>query len=432
MSEAVATGRRWSFEGWRRATFLALLVGYMGYYLCRQNLSVALTPMEAAGILDKRGYGLITSTGTLFYAIGKLATGGLADSRGGRAMFLLGLWGSVVASVFFGVSTGAIFFVGFWVLNRFFQSMGWAGLVQVVVRWFTPLRYGTAMGLMSTSYQLGGVVATLFAGALLSIGLGWRMLFVVPAVLLALIGLFCHAFIKGSPAEVGYELPREEAGAERSAPSIASSASAWARYAALLSRPTFLGLCLLSFTLTLLREIFNTWMPSYFAALGATASIAAFKSALFPALGVAGTLLAGWLSDGPLRGRRMPLVAASIVLLTATLAGLALLEPLSLRLGFSRDLVALVLVGATGFFLLAPYSMVGGGVVACDAGGKEAAATAAGLLDGMGYFAAVLAGTGVAEVVMRAGWTTAYLAMAALSAASALVCAALLKASPRS
>jgi sugar phosphate permease len=173
-------------------------------------------------------------------------------------------------------------------------------------------------------------------------------------------------------------------------------------------------------------------MPSYFAALGATASVAAFKSALFPLLGAGGTLLAGWLSDGVFRGRRMPLVTASIVLLTACLVGLSMLEPLSHRLGFSQESLALVLVGVTGFFLLAPYSMVGGGVLACDAGGKEAAATAAGLLDGVGYVAAVLAGLGVAEVVMRAGWTTAYLAMAGLSAASVIVCAVLMKAAPGS
>ena len=49
-------------------------------------------------------------------------------------------------------------------------------------------------------------------------------------------------------------------------------------------------------------------------------------------------------------------------------------------------LVLLFLLGGsfTGFFILAPYSMVGGGVLALDAGGQKAAAPAAGILDSVG------------------------------------------------
>ena len=78
--------------------------------------------------------------------------------------------------------------------------------------------------------------------------------------------------------------------------------------------------------------------------------------------------------------------------------------------------LAVPLTGLAGFCLLGPYSMVGGGVIALDFGGRHAAATAAGLLDGIGYLGASLAGVGVAAIVDHSGWAGAWNALAAMGA----------------
>src|SRR5688572_11546774 len=91
-----------SFVFWRNATFASLLVGYAGYYLCRQNLSAAYQPMHDKLGIDKETFGNIATFGTLMYAAGKLTTGSLADAHG-RLVFFVGLLGAVIASFLFGL-----------------------------------------------------------------------------------------------------------------------------------------------------------------------------------------------------------------------------------------------------------------------------------------------------------------------------------------
>ena len=108
--------------------------------------------------------------------------------------------------------------------------------------------------------------------------------------------------------------------------------------------------------------------------------------------------------------RKMTLLAAAAAL---SLLGLGNPATVAAWADASLDTTVLALTGLTGFFILAPYSMVGGGVLALDAGGRRAAATAAGLLDGIGYLGATAAGYGIANVVGRTGWRGSFSAMAA-------------------
>lgn len=433
---------RRSFAFHRNATFIALLAGYMGYYLCRQNFSLAYAPMKAALGMSKVTFGAIASVGTFVYAIGKIVTGPLADEKGGRGVFFLGLLGSAVASLLFGLGGlwgGSLFFFALWGMNRFFQSMGWGSLVSILAQWFSSREYGTAMGMMAVSYQFGGAVASLFAGALLALGSGWRGLFIIPAATMAVIGVVIRPLVIGSPSAAGYAPPWEaEPAATTESPSAASPAPSAAsdgggggylkRFTRVLKNPMFLIMCGLSFILTLIRECFSLWMPAYFSDMGASASVAAFKSAVFPLLGCTGTLVAGWYSDKRLRGNRGPVIAVMLLGLMLTLIGLTFAEQLAqftqLHLGpaLGRGTVGVTLVGLCGFFLFGPYSMVGGGVIALDYGGRTTAATAAGLLDSAGYLAATLAGFGVAQLVTSRGWSFTFLSMAGLTAVALVLC----------
>jgi sugar phosphate permease len=301
-----------------------------------------------------------------------------------------------------------------------FQSAGWGGLLSVLARWFPPRDWGTASGALSVSYQLGGAAAMAFCALL--IGWGWRALFVVPALTLAFVGVALRSTLRADPSEVGLSLPDEGETAPPAEPNApAAPLSLGRRTWALLRQGPFLMVCAMSFVLTLIRETFNNWLPAYFAALGSRADLASIKSALFPLLGCVGTLLAGWLSDRVTRGRRGPVMAVFLVGGGLSLLGLAHPAALAGRFGAPLDGTIVVLTGLTGFFVLAPYSMVGGGVLALDAGGRAAAATAAGLLDSVGYIGATAAGWGVARAVARMGWAPAF----AIMAATVFGCAAL-------
>src|SRR5438105_14020704 len=86
---------------WQGLTLGTLFVGYMGYYVCRSNLSIALPLLLAeykdAG-LTKTHIGDIASFGVIFYAFGKLFNGVLTEYLGGRRMFLFGMFASALCT----------------------------------------------------------------------------------------------------------------------------------------------------------------------------------------------------------------------------------------------------------------------------------------------------------------------------------------------
>lgn len=400
-SAALGARLRGSLRFHQGVVFSSLLSGYTGYYLCRQNLSVAYTSMQDGFGMSPVTYGWIVSLGTLAYAIGKLTLAPMADHRGGRLVFLLGLAGSAAATTLLGVGPESVVLLAvLWTVNRLFQSMGWGGLASLVGKWFPPQGRGTVMGAVSVSYQFGGAAATLFAGVMLGLGYGWRGAFLGPALVLGLIGLTIRGLLWETPLERGFPLQDERA--QAASPSPVGYVSGLRE---LLGKPGFVAMLGLSFVLTLLRECFNLWMPIYFAAQGESAATAAFKSAVFPILGSVGTILAGYVSDRYFSRKRGPVMIGMLAGLVVVLLGLALA---------THPVAKLVLVAAAGFCLLGPYSLIGG-IFALDVGGARLAGTASGALDGAGYLAATLAGIGVAQVVVHSGWAVAYLAMAGLA-----------------
>ena len=74
----------------------------------------------------------------------------------------------------------------------------------------------------------------------------------------------------------------------------------------LVTSPLFLTVCGLSLGLTLLRETFNTWSVHVLCrvARAIERATAAGGSALFPLLGGASVLVAGWLGDWLVRRAR--------------------------------------------------------------------------------------------------------------------------------
>ncbi|MBO2011316.1 MFS transporter [Hymenobacter negativus] len=403
-------------QRWQLRTAAGLFVGYSAYYLCRSNLAVAapllIREFGSQG-LNKEVMGQIASVGVLFYAAGKVVNGVLGDFLGGKKIFLLGMVGAVAATVAFGLGQGvAVFFVA-WALNRLVQAMGWAGLVKITAHWFSYRSYGKIMGLLSLSYLVGDIAAKLLLGQLLVLGMGWRGLFGVAAAILALVALANWFTLASTPASVGLTAPPSnpdslfEAGLAAKQP-----ASLGALLGPYFRSPAFLLLLVLSFGLTALREAFSFWVPTYLVeAAHLSESAASQYSALYSAFGMLSILGAGYLSDTWLRGQRGPLLLAACLGLVPVLVLMA--QPTS------GGLLPLVLISLVGLLLLGPYSFLAG-AMALDAGGRQGAATAAGLVDAVGY----VGGTGALWLTGRLaehqGWSGAFLALAALAAATAV------------
>lgn len=405
---------------WQRVTLATLLVGYAGYYFCRSNFSVALPlvadELVAAGMGEaaaRTALGAVASLGVLAYALGKFASGLVAERVGGRRAFLGGMGLSVLCTLGFAAAGALPLFTLAWLANRLVQSVGWVGMVKVASRWFPASAHGLAMGVVSLSYLFGDAIARGAMGALLAAGASWRQLFVAAAAVLLAVFAGCIALLRESPGERG--APEPPAAPDhlfaQEAPDRLDAPAPRALLRAFAASPAFRLACLLSLGLTLLRETFNTWTPTYFVdAAGLAPGAAATASAVFPFFGGASVLATGWLSD---RGRgRGGVLLAGVVGSCIALAALALA-------GDRATWIAIALVGATGFLLIGPYSLLAG-AISLDFGGKRASAAAAGVIDGVGYLGGVLAGGGVASVAARFGWSGAFAALACVAALTAV------------
>lgn len=407
-----------TWNRWQVATIAALTVGYAGYYVCRSNLSVAGPLLREAGY-TKAQLGSIASAGVLAYAVGKVVNGVLGDFTGGRVMFLLGMALSVVCTFAFGLTTGLAAWTVIWCVNRFVQSAGWGAALKISGVWFDAAHYGRAVAVLSMSYLFGDVVARLALGQMLAAGATWRqMFFGAGGVLLGLTGLVMLV-LRSRPQDVGLPPTAGSAASVFGADgSHERPASLGSLVAPLMKSLSFHLVCVMSFGLTLIRETFNFWTPSYLAeTAGLSADKAATASSLFPFFGGLSVLVVGWLSDTLGRGRRAGIMVLFLV------PGAAAMVVLGVMAGDAAPGPKLVLVSLVGFLLIGPYSFLAG-AISLDMASKRGAATAAGITDAVGYFGSVLSGAYIGALAQRLGWSSAFGFLAAVAIATALAAAA--------
>lgn len=255
--------------GWGVMT--ALAAGYIGIYLCRKNLAVAVPMLQQSFGATRAQISAVASIGTLAHAAGKVINGPIVDRVGGRRGFLVSLF----AVALFGAA-GA-FAPGLWALtlihglNRLAGSAAWGAMVKLVPSWFGPARTGTAVALLSLSYVAGGALATLLARQIVASGGSWRAVMGLPSAALLVIGIFCSFVVRSGPREADPAAADMPAPRDRRRPLDAALA--------LLRRPQLLVVCALSFTVTLMRESFNTWSVDFLVSIqGGAPSLATAAS----------------------------------------------------------------------------------------------------------------------------------------------------------
>jgi sugar phosphate permease len=404
-------------RGWQGLTVGLMVLGYAGFYLCRSNLSVSL--LKIADELTTRGLepkaaeewlGWVISLGTIGYALGKFAAGSLTDLLGGRKNYLIGMAGAVTCTALFALGGSIPVFMVTWFANRLIQSLGWPGMIKITSRWFSYSAYGTVMGVISLSFLFGDALARAFMGLLIRTGLGWRGIFWVAAGVLAVLWIVNAVLIRESPKDLGLPEPTTNPdnlfGELGEVPDPESAGPLWATLA---RSPAFWIVCLMSVGVTLLRETFNNWTPTYLAkGVGLDQADAAGMSSLFPFFGGVSVLLAGYLGDRFGRGGRAAVILVGMVLCGLTLAVLGS----SNFMGHPRG--ALILVALVAFLLIGPYSYMAG-AISLDFGGKRGAATACGIIDGVGYLlGGVAAGGVIGKLSNTLGWQGVFYVLAAV------------------
>jgi sugar phosphate permease len=388
----------------------ALCLGYVGVYLCRKNLPVAVPLLQTAFHASKEQIGWIISISNLSYMAGKLA-GPLTDRIGGRRGFLLSLCGVAAFSAAGVLVPGLVLLTVVYSLNRFFGAVGWPAMMKLVPTWFRERQQATAVAVLSLSYVAGGTAATLLAREVMTRGGGWRAVLAVPSLVLVGILLICAAVVRPGPL-LAASRPGPAAASAPSPPFVRLLLS-------LLRRPQFLIVCLLSFTLTLLREAFGNWSVDFLASVahrgqgsGALAA-AALRSTPFDLAGGVSILFMGVIYDRMPPPLRRWLIAGILLLLCGLLL---VLHPL-VEADPARGAA---LLGLVGLLVYGPYSLLAG-VFAVECGGAELAATASSIVDAVGYLAGALAGVLMGRILDLGGYPLGFRCLAAVTLLAALM-----------
>ena len=382
------------------AIWVWLGLGYTAYYFCRTTLPVVrpylLQELVAGGMSPddaRRALGAVVSWSLLAAAIGKFAAGILIDRGGGRKTFVLGGLG-VAASTFVFTLGGSLGWILAWSAHRLSQTLGWPSMMRRVARSVPRERTGWVVGWLSMSWLAGDAASRAIHGLVLSRGGDWRLDMRLAAGVLAATMVCVALADRRSANEDASDPARHEP-----APGVG------ALLGPLLGRPAFWCAALSSVAFTAMREGVLEWGPTWLVEHGGMAKAAAAAgSAWFPLGGAFAALLAGRLGD------RAGGDARSLVLLGGSVAG-ALGAAALLAVPAGSGATGAVLLALVGFAVTGPYALLLG-AVAIDLGGGRAGATASSLIDGCGSLAAVVVGSGVAEIVARHGWRGAVVALA--------------------
>jgi len=363
---------------------------------------------------------------SLAYGTGQLVNGLIADRIGGRAMMLVGAMGTILCNFIFGFSSfvGTLATFGLIALiNGWFQSMGAPGFVKINAAWFQRTERGTFAGIFGIMIQLGQFAANtlspfLLAGFTLILwGIGtwavepgqWRLLFIVPPFVTAVMAVFMALAVKEEPAQAGYpdaivdEIDNSagtRVGITNSFKTIFRHPLIWFYAAAYAStgavRHSSDQMSVMFFKEHLLIDM-NSKPLSVLITMN-----------LMTAMAIIGSIGAGMISDKIFKGVRSP-VAMGLYFIEATVISCAAIAMFSGlikpgTLGVFLGCLFLVMVSLT---VNSTHSIVGS-AAPMDIGGKKMAGFALGVIDSFQYYGSALSLFLFGKFFGKFGWSAWY------------------------
>jgi OPA family glycerol-3-phosphate transporter-like MFS transporter len=414
----------------RTQNWLALGLTYAAMYMARYNFGFANKSLSDAYGWDKTQVGAIISTATLVYGISALFNGPIADRLGGRRAMLIGVCGATLFNLAFGLGA----YLGFlgtstvllgylatvWTLNMYFQSYSALALIKVNSGWFHVAERGVFSAIFGSMIQGGRALVYALMSMAFVVALPWQWKFFLPAIGTAIMAVFTYLVVQDTPTDAGLgDFDPQDA---TSGDTERITFSYVARK--VFSNPVALTIAVAEFCTGFVRHGFEQWFPRYMQ----EAQHLPFDDPIFQRgamavvlAGIAGAFVAGYSSDKLFGHRRPPVAFIGYALQIACLWVVWKAPSLNaIIIAFTVNSLAISMV----------HSMLSG-TASMDFGGKRAAATAAGLFDGMQYMGGSFTGIGLGWMLERFGWTAWGPSMIGFAAVGAVLMLFLWNARPR-
>ena len=312
---------------WQNKIFGYCWMAYAISYLCRSNVSIALTPMMEQLGWDKTQAGMIGTVFFWVYALGQLVNGYLGDKIAPKYYMITGMAITTAANLAMGLTSSLGLAVFFWGLNGFGLSMLWGPVMRMITQWFAPEQRGNVI-LLSYSSIAGFFVAWGLLGALLSV-VSWRWAFWIPSVVMAVFALLWMLQVKNSPTQVGmvdYSLQKEESSVVSADTSKTDGDEVVSnvKLSSLILKEGLILVSLMCLIQGFIKESISYWTPTILSETAGSlgSQIASLFSVVLPLANTFGIFFLGWCNKKFGYQSKCPL---KILLLLCVLSGLCLL-----------------------------------------------------------------------------------------------------------
>ncbi len=383
----------------RVANWLPLGLTYATYYMGRYNFNVVKGDMGKMFDLDKAQMGIIATAGFWTYALSVIFNGPLADRFGGRRSILIGAVGASVLNLTIG-----LLFLNGWMtkvligmsllysVNMYFQSFGALSVVKVNSAWFHVKERGVFGGVFGSMISAGYFLAISIGGWILA-RFAWYWVFLVPAGALAIMATVDYFLVRDRPSHAGHtDFDTGDASSGDESPVDLS-------YLAkrVFTNPILVTIAAAEFCTGFVRQgllLYFTEFLSEVHGVHKGTALFVWAGTGITIGGIVGGLVCGILSDKVFQSRRAPV---AFIFYLGQFVALGLL-------GFAPGPIpAAILIGVSCMFIFGVHGMLSG-TASMDFGGRKAAASAAGMLDGIQYVASGLTGFGLGWILKTYGW----------------------------
>lgn len=408
------------FQNWMTIGFL-----YSLFYMTRYNFSANAPTLQAIFGWTKGDLGIFETLLPLVYGLAVVINGPIADKIGGKKSFLIGSVGVIIMNIAFGaagylvlapaimngkeVAKDAVLMWGFtkqsllwtmaivWAVNGYFQAFGALSIVKINAQWFHIRERGTFAAIFGVLIRFG-LILSFSVTPFIASSLNWKWAFWIPAILVTVLFFLTMFLVKDTPGEAGYEGLDTGDGALNPNEKVLMSEVLKKVFASKTMWMIGVGSMMIGFVR---RSVVDAWYPVYFKDIyGVTGTdtpyqLAAWGIAVF---GIIGGFVFGIMSDKIYKGRRAPVIVYGFLGMVLILLLFTFTDYLNLG-----PIVAAIMIMLLSFFVNGAHGMIGG-AASMDFGGRKAAATAAGLIDGFQYLAGAFVGQAVGYITSNFGW----------------------------
>lgn len=389
------------FKYWQTRTIMATMIGYAMFYFVRKNLSIAMPAMQTDLGISKAELGIFLTLHGLIYGLSKFANGFIGDRVNARYFMITGLLLSSACNIIFGFSSAVLIFGIVWMLNGWFQGMGFPPCARLLTHWIPPQELATKMSVWNTSHSIGAGLVVVVCGYVVS--LGWRWCFFVPSIIAMLGAVYLWFALRDTPKSVG--LPEINPVKDSTGNTDRKNSLEFKQFVRkkVFRNPYIWTIAIANFFVYTVRFAVLDWGPTLLKEWkGVELHQAAWMVAGFEIAGIAGMLLAGWSTDKFFGGRgpRVCVICMTMATLCVFLFSQTAASPIWL---------STVLLIIAGFFIYGPQALVG--IAASNLATKKAAATAVGFTGLFGYASGIATGWGLGLLTDNYGWNGSLLAL---------------------